>query len=179
MGGSNAPQEGMMNRKTTVLLAMIALATSLCACLATIGLASAEELQPPPRYNYVYVPLVQKYPIHPRPDSINVKVYNAMGQEVKSGDVVWNEIHVRVDAPGCSSVYPGFVGIDREVYPPTYYHLECTQPDFGPYSNMTTGADVIIYLSGPMWWSDFAVTVYYPNGFLTTTMVKGPWWWLP
>lgn len=125
----------------------------------------------------VYLPLVRKLPPSPRPVDISARVYNAIGQELPNGDVVWNELHVRVDAIGCSSVYPGFVGVDREIYPPTYYHLECTQPDFGPYSTQTTGADVIVFLNSPMWWSDFAINVYYPGGGLQTVMVKGPWWY--
>lgn len=140
------------------------------------GPAYAQE-PAPPRDQLVYLPVVTKFPVSPRPGAVTAKVYNAMGQELPNGDVVWNEIHIRVDALGCSSVYPGFVGIDREIYPPTYYHLECTMPDTFGYDGPTTGANVLIYLYSPMFWSDFAVTVYYPNGFLQTVMVRGPWWY--
>ena len=126
----------------------------------------------------VYLPVVMKFPPSPRPVEISAKVYNAIGQELKNGDVVWNELHIRVDAIGCSSVYPGFMGVDRVVQDPTYYHLECSMPDMG-YIGQTTGADVIVYLNSPMWWSGFAITVYYPNGMLETVLIKGPWWWLP
>jgi hypothetical protein len=86
------------------------------------------------------------------------------------------EIGISVYAPGCSSVYPYFVGVDRDIFPPSIYHMECIRPEFS-YDGPTTGAQVLIYIYSPMFWSDFNVQVYYPNGMLQSILIPGPWYY--